>query len=372
MSETTQQQHDPVLSFAVTVERPGFTLSANGSFGPGITSVFGPSGAGKSTLLGVIAGSITPTSGSVSLNGRQLYSSTENIKLPPERRRVGIVYQDAALFPHMTVEQNINYGYRLTPEQHRRLDPAGLVTLLHIPHLLQRKPGELSGGEKQRVALARTLATSPEMLLLDEPMSALDQKLRGIVLGYLKTVHRELSIPMIYVSHSISEVIAISDMVMMLDAGKVKAFDRPRGLLTSTSDAASSETAHDIENILDGQVLQAHTDGSQGIIAVNGTKFSAPTGTRDFGARVVLAIGAREIIIASAPPQRISARNIIPGKVLSVAGEGDRRIVTVDCGPELMVEVTVRAVKELGIQPGVQVHLVIKSGSISVMDAFRP
>jgi molybdate transport system ATP-binding protein len=372
VTEPNLQQHDPVLSFDVTVERPGFTLSANGNFGPGITSVFGPSGAGKSTLLGVIAGSIPPSRGSVSLNGRQLNSSTANIKLPLERRRVGIVYQDAALFPHMTVEQNINYGHRLTPEPLRRLNPVDLIDLLHIPHLLQRKPAELSGGEKQRVALARTLATSPEMLLLDEPMSALDQRLRGMVLGYLKTVHRELAIPMIYVSHSISEVIAISDMVMMLEAGKVRAFDRPRRLLTRPSEATSSETAYDIENILDGQIVQASKDGSQGLIAVKATKFSAPTGPRDFGARVVLAIGAREIIIATAPPQRISARNIIPGKVLSVAGEGDRLIVTVDCGLELIVEVTAGAVKELGIQPGVAVHLVIKSGSISVMDAFRP
>ena len=365
------QQGDPVLSFDFTVERPGFTLDVTGHFGHGITAVFGPSGAGKSTLLGVIAGSIAPSRGAVTLNGRTLYSSTDNIKLSPEKRRVGIVYQGAALFPHMTVEQNIHYGYRLTPEDRRRLHPADLVDLLHIPHLLQRKPHDLSGGEKQRVALARTLATSPELLLLDEPMSALDQRLRGIVLGYLKTVHHELAIPMVYVSHSISEMIAISDMVMMLDGGKAKAFDRPRRLLISTPPTAGAEGAHDIENILEGQVVQAHTDGSQGIVAVQGTRFSAPTGTRDFGAKVVLAIGAREIIIAAAPPQRISARNIIPGKVLSVVGECDRRIVTVDCGPELMVEVTIGAVKELGIQPGVEVHLVIKSGSISVMDAFR-
>jgi molybdate transport system ATP-binding protein len=361
----------PVLSFEVTVERPGFTLNASGEFGHGITSVFGPSGAGKSTLLGVLAGIVAPSRGSVSLNGRTLYSSTENIKLPPERRRMGIVYQDAALFPHMTVEQNLQYGYRLTPAKERRLNPADLVDLLHISRLLKRKPDDLSGGEKQRVALARTLATSPEMLLLDEPMSALDLRLRGIVIGYLKTVHRELSIPMIYVSHSISEVIAISDMVMILDAGNVKAFDRPRRLLGSTSSTGDSEDAHDIENILDGRVVESHTGGGQGVIAVSGTRFAASTGGRDFGEKVVMAIGAREIIIASAPPQRISARNIIPGKVISVSGEGDRRIVTVDCGPELMVEVTVGAITELGIQPGAQVHLVIKSGSISVMDAFR-
>lgn len=356
-----------VLEFDIRVERPGFVLEAAGSFGSGTTAVFGPSGAGKSTLLGVFAGTVKPSAAHISLNGRTLFSSRDGIDLPPERRRVGFVYQDAALFPHMTAERNILYGYRLTPESRRRLEPADLAGLLDITHLLHRRPGELSGGERQRVALARTLATSPELLLLDEPMSALDLRLRGIVLGYLKTVHRELKMPMVYVSHSISEVIAIAGSALILESGRVTAFDQPRRLLSRASEAGDDLG---VDNLLDGQVIESHSDGSPGTVKVGGARLVAPTGQRQFGEKVVLAIGSREIIIATTPLTGISARNVLPGKVSSVAGDGVRQVVTVNAGAEFMVEVTAAAVSELGLTTGSEVYLVIKSSSIAVMDAF--
>lgn len=368
---TTIDPEPAVLEFDVTVERPGFVLEAAGSFGAGTTAVFGPSGAGKSTLLGVIAGTVTPNAGHVRLNGRTLFSSEDGVDLPPERRRVGFVYQDSALFPHLSVERNILYGYRLTPASRRRLNPVDLADLLGITHLLGRKPAELSGGEKQRVALARTLATSPELLLLDEPMSALDLRLRGIVLGYLKTVHRELRMPMVYVSHSISEVVVIASSALILEDGKVTAFDQPRRLLSRATGEPGEEIDASIDNLLEGQVIEAHTDGSPGTVKAGGARLVAPTGQRQFGEKVVLAIGSREIIIATNSPVGISARNILPGKVISVAADGPRRMVTVDSGAEFMVEITSAAVSELGITPGTDVYLVIKSSSIAVMDAFR-
>ena len=368
---STNTPAQAVLDFDVRVERPGFVLDAAGSFGAGTTAVFGPSGAGKSTLLGVIAGTVKPTRGNVSLNGQALFSSGSGVDLPPERRRVGFVYQDTALFPHMTAERNILYGYRLTPKSRRRLHPGDLADLLGITHLLGRKPTELSGGERQRVALARTLATSPELLLLDEPMSALDLKLRGIVLGYLKAVHRELNMPMVYVSHSISEVVAIAESALILEDGRVTAFDQPRRLLSRASGEPGTELDVNLDNLLDGRVVEAHTDGSPGVVTAGGAKLVAPTGHRQFGEKVVVAVGSREIIIATTPPVGISARNVLPGKVTSLTGNGSRQMVTINSGAEFMVEITSAAVSELHIEPGSDVYLVIKSSSIAVMDAFK-
>lgn len=371
-SGTTTTSAETVLKFDIRVERSDFALDVAGSFNHGTTAVFGPSGAGKSTLLGTIAGTVKPTSGNISLNGRVLYSSDDGKNLPPEQRRVGFVYQDAALFPHMTAERNIHYGYRLTPESHRRLNPADITDLLGITHLLQRKPDHLSGGEKQRVALARTLATSPELLLLDEPMSALDLRLRGIVIGYLKAVHRELKMPIIYVSHSISEVMAIADAALILQSGRVTGFDNPRRLLSSAATMEDeTESSFSMDNLLEGTVIEAHTDGTLGRIQSGTAKLFAPTGIRQFGEKVVMAIGSGEIIIATTLPTGLSARNILPGRVIAVDGSGTRRLVTVNAGAEFMVEVTERAIKELGIIPDKDVYLVIKSSSIAVMDAFK-
>lgn len=363
-------REETILDFDITVDRPDFSLKATGSFGPGITAVFGPSGAGKSTLLGAIAGSVSPSSGHISLFGRTLVSTAQHVNLPPERRRVGFVYQDAALFPHMTVEKNIAYGHRFTSKERQRLEPAELSELMAISHLLQRKPSELSGGEKQRVALARTLATSPELLLLDEPMSALDMRLRGIVLGYLKLVHRELAMPMIYVSHTISEVLAIADSALVLNRGKVESFGTSRSLLGRASSASNDAADLAIDNILDGQIAESHTSGDPGKVRVGNAELIAPTGQRQFGEKTVVAIGSREIIIATERPAGISARNILSGNIVSIDGRDSQRVVTVDCGVELMAEVTSSAVSELALEPGKNVYLVIKSSSITVLDAF--
>lgn len=378
-AKSEQERPDgAVLEFDITVARPGFSLEAAATFGNGITAVFGPSGAGKSTLLGAIAGTVRPARGSISLFGRELYSSEPGKNVPPEKRRVGLVYQDAALFPHMTVERNILYGHSLTETGRRRLKPADLAELLGITHLLQRKPGSLSGGEKQRVALARALATSPELLLLDEPMSALDIRLRGIVLGYLKVIHRELSMPIVYVSHSLSEVMAIADDALILDQGRVNGSGPARQLLSAplVAQAPGEDTDLALDNILEGQVIEAHTDGAQGKVRVGSMDITASTGQRQFGEKVVLSIGTREIILATEKPSGISARNVLKGTISALPaselhGKGQRRMVVVDCGTEVMAEVTSSAVEELALAPGKPVFLVIKSSSITVMDAFK-
>ena len=361
---------EAVLEFDVVVERGDFRLDVSARFGPGITAVFGPSGAGKSTLLGCLAGSIRPDRGSVTLNGRQLFSSDGGVWEPPERRRVGLVHQDAALFPHMSVRKNIEYGYRLTATENRRIDPGVVARLLGIEAHMEKRPDQLSGGERQRVALARTLVTSPELLLLDEPLASLDLSLRGVVLGYLRSAHEELGIPMVYVSHSISEVLAIASEALVISDGRRAAFDAPSRLLLQVA-AGLDVQGGGIENLLEGQIIEAHTDGSHGRVKVGGATLVAPTGNRQFGDHVTLAIGAGEIILANHRVEGISARNVLRGTVVEAAAANGRLLVTVDAGARFVAELTESSGRALGIEAGREVHLIFKSSSIAVMDAFR-
>jgi len=361
----------PVLAFDLDVDLGGFRLSARGEFGEGITAVFGPSGAGKSTLLACIAGAMRPDAGFVALNGRTLFASESGTNVPPERRRVGLVYQDDALFPHMTARQNIDFGYRLTPDLRKRIHPDDVVDLLGLETLMARRPDQLSGGERQRVALARALATSPEILLLDEPMAGLDLGLRGIVLGWLQSIHRELGIPMVYVSHSVSEVLALAGRALLLEQGRVVAFDRPSRLLLQ---AASSigELGRSIDNFIEASVVEAQTDDRLGVVQTGSAALIAPTGTRPPGTPVILAIGAAEIILANGPVSGLSARNVLRGTVTEVNGSGRGRLfLTVDAGAELVAELTAAAASELGIELGSAVTLICKSSSIAVLDRFQ-
>ncbi|MEX0763108.1 MAG: molybdenum ABC transporter ATP-binding protein [Dehalococcoidia bacterium] len=352
------------LSFRLRATRGDFTLDASGAFSDGITAVFGPSGAGKSTLLSCIAGAVRPDDGEITLNERVLWSSKPPKNVPPEKRRIGLVYQDGALFPHMTVRRNIDYGHSLTPSSRRRVDPSHVITLLGIDGLLDRRPGTLSGGERQRVALARALATSPELLLLDEPIASLDARLRGVVTGYLQRLHRELGIPMVYVSHSISEVLALASHALLLKDGRVAAFDRPSRLLLESA-AGMSHEGGGMDNLLAGTV----TDPTAGRVRVGDVELVAPAGSRTAGEQVVVSIGASEIIIANHPVDGISARNVIRGSVTEVSGGGGRAFATVDIGTPVIAELTEGSVKGLGIGPGSEVFLIFKTSSIAVLDA---
>ena len=186
-----------------------------------VTAIFGPSGSGKTSLLNAVAGLLKPDAGEIAIDDTPLFSSANNIDLAPEKRGVGYVFQNDLLFPHLSVEENLRYGHDLLPAVARRFAPAQIVELLEIGTLLARRPGNLSGGERQRVALGRALLSSPQLLLMDEPLAALDRPLRERVLPYLIRIRDEFSIPMIYVSHDPAEVNAIADWVLVLDQGRV-------------------------------------------------------------------------------------------------------------------------------------------------------
>jgi molybdate transport system ATP-binding protein len=304
-----------------------------------------------------------PSGGFVRIDGITLYSGAEKLWASPDKRRIGIVYQDGALFPHLDVQRNIEFGWRLIPASERRFVPLELAEFLGLSDLLGRRPSELSGGERQRVAIARALATSPKLLLLDEPLASLDAARRGSILNYLKRVHVEFEIPMIYVSHSISEVVSIASEAMLLRDGKVEGFDRPSALLT----AAAGGDVESFENILDG-VIGDSTDSLTNI-RVGDVEIATRHQNKNPGESVVVSLGANQIILAGTEPENLSARNILKGVVTEVWSERGKVFTEVDVGQKFIVELTETALNELGIITGNEVFLVFKSSSVEVFDA---
>ncbi len=359
----------PFLELAATKRYPTFELRVDASIPPGITAIFGPSGSGKTTVLDCIAGLRHPEEGEIALNGRMLASSAGNIRLRPEERRIGYMFQEGFLFPHYSVIDNISYGYKRTPRERRWIQPEQLVELLDLGSLLERRPANLSSGERQRVALARALATSPELLLLDEPLSALDMGLRGRILRYLKTVHRDLSIPMLYVSHAISEVMAIADMVLVISHGKQMAFDQPRKALLEPY-VHSLVGPGSLENMLDGHVEEQQPGGSLTAVKSGEAVLWISGIPREMGHAdpISVAIPARDIIVALDAPSRMSARNVLRGCVESIHPMDASVLVYADVGTSIAAEITPEALESLGLREGQDVYLVIKSSSIMALD----
>jgi len=212
------------MSFDIDVEakRGDFKIAVAFQVGPGITALFGPSGAGKSSILNMIAGVLKPARGRIAVDGHVLFDSAARINVKPEQRRVGYIFQDARLFPHMSVESNLLYGYKLAPQEGRYATRDQVTALLGIAHLLHRRPASLSGGEQQRVAIGRAILASPRLLLMDEPLASLDDARQQEILPYIERLRDELKIPILYVTHARAEVDRLAATVITLDNGGLK------------------------------------------------------------------------------------------------------------------------------------------------------
>ncbi len=216
-----------MLSIDVEFSRGSFELVARADVGSGVTGVFGPSGCGKSTLLALLAGLLKPRRGTIRFDRRTLVDVNARVFVPPWQRHFGLVFQDGQLFPHLSVRSNLLYGHRQLAPGDRRFELDAVTALLEIEPLLARRPAHLSGGERQRVALGRALLYSPRLLLLDEPLSSLDERLKGQILPFLKRVKDETGIPMLYVSHSRAEVDYLADRVLSMSDGRLSAAETP-------------------------------------------------------------------------------------------------------------------------------------------------
>ena len=324
-----------------------------------VTAIFGPSGAGKTTLLNLVAGLQRPDWGEVRIDGEVLFSSERGINLPPERRRMGYVFQDELLFPHLTVRENLRYGYDLLPPTDRRFEMDRIVDLLGLGPLLERRPDRLSGGEQQRVALGRAILASPRLLLMDEPLASLDRGLKDRIMPYLRHLRSDLGIPMLYVSHSVAEILELTGQVIVLKAGRVVAhgdfFE-----VAHQPEVLPLVEAHGFENVLPVEVIS----GTR--VRYRDQELTVPPCGRLKGRRIFIGIRANDIILCRERPEGLSVRNALEGRILEVSEVGGKQVVYVDVGKRLAVEVTPEAVAELSLRAGEGVVCLVKTHSIRI------
>ncbi|MDU4152657.1 MAG: molybdenum ABC transporter ATP-binding protein ModC [Enterobacteriaceae bacterium] len=327
----------------------------------GITAVFGVSGAGKTSLINAISGLTRPEQGRIVLNDRVLYDAEKKICLPPEKRRVGYVFQDARLFPHYNVMGNLRYG--MAKSMAGQFDK--LVALLGIEQLLERLPGGLSGGEKQRVAIGRALLTAPELLLLDEPLASLDIPRKRELLPYLQRLAREINIPVLYVSHSLDEILHLADKVMVLEAGAVKAFGNLEDVWGS-SVMNPWLPQEQQSSILKVSVLEQHPHYAMTALALGDQHIWVNRLDKPLQAAVRIRIQATDVSLVLQPSGNTSIRNTLRAKVVQNYDLDGQVEVQLDVsGRTLWARISPWARDELNIKPGLWLYAQIKSVSIT-------
>jgi molybdate transport system ATP-binding protein len=353
------------LEVDVALSRPSFELAASLSTGPGVTALFGRSGSGKTTLVNMVAGLVRPDRGRIRVDGRALFDSGARIDLPSHRRRVGYVFQEARLFPHLTVRQNLLYGSWFRGRNFRLGSIDQIVELLGNGELLGRRPASLSGGEKQRVAIGRAVLSDPAMLLMDEPLASLDEARKGEILPYLERLRDGLDLPILYVSHSIPEVIRLATTMIVLSEGKVIA-SGPVEEVMGQPDLFPAAGRYEAGSVLDAHLV-AH-DAAFGLTELEtaGGLLRVPHLDNPIGSRLRLLIRARDVTIATERPQHISALNILSGRVTALQDDG-RPIgeVTIAVGESaIRARITRRSMTQLGLVPGREVFAIVKTVAI--------
>jgi molybdate transport system ATP-binding protein len=353
-----------VIELDLELPLASFPLRVATRLADGVTAVMGPSGAGKTSLLEAIAGLRRGARGRIALDGEPLLDSARGLSLAPESRRVGYVPQDAGLFPHLSAGENVRFGARADPTS-----VATAVATLEIEGLLERYPASLSGGEKQRIALARALATRPRLLLLDEPLAALDVGLRERILPWLLRVRDEWRIPVVYVTHNVGEALALASHALLLRDGCVEAEGAPFDLVATPGMASEAQAG--VENLLPGRVQDHDPEGGVTTLELaSGQALAVPlAAARPPGSRVLAAVRAEDVLVARQAPEGLSARNVFEARIRALSRSGAD--VTLRCearaergAPEWIVRVTPAAVASLGLEPGSEVFLAVKSHSV--------
>lgn len=345
-----------------------FQLDACFSTNTGITILFGSSGAGKTTLLDCIAGLTRPDEGTITVRGRVLFDASARVDVPVPHRRAGYVFQDLALFPHLSAEANVAYGLVHLPHGERRSRIAEILSSFRIEHLRQRKPGEISGGERQRVALARALVTDPCLLLLDEPLTALDTPTKSKLMEDLRAWNRAHAIPILYVTHSREEVFALGERVLVMEKGKIIAQGTPHEVMRAPRQETVAQLAG-FENIFNAKVVALHEERGTMTCQLESSSvlLETPVVKAETDSAMRVAISAGDILLATAQPTGLSARNILPCKVISLVQRDVIVAAVVDCGVPMEVHLTLSARDSLHLQPGRDVWVVIKTHSCHLM-----
>lgn len=353
------------LSIDVT-KRLGDSVEIAAAFesGPGVTALFGRSGAGKTSLVQMIAGLLRPDRGRIAVGGRVLVDRAAGVDLPAHKRRLGCVFQDARLFPHMTVRRNLLYA-RWAGGRRGALSLEAVCELLGLADLLDRRPGALSGGEVQRVAIGRALLADPALLLMDEPLANLDGPRKAEILPFLERLKEEADVPIVYVSHAMEEVIRLADTLVLIDRGRVAAVG-PVEEVTSRLDLRPLTGRYEAGAVVAARV-EGHDEayGLTRLSIAEGRALLVPRLHRPVGAALRIRLRARDVTLTLAAPEGASTLNALPGVVRELApAEGPFVDVLVDAGAPIWARVTRLSVDRLGLAPGLAVHAVVKAGAI--------
>jgi molybdate transport system ATP-binding protein len=355
------------MTLQIDVERRlgVFRLQVAFSADAGITALFGRSGAGKTSVVNMIAGLLRPDRGCIQSNGRILYHSAAGVDVPVHKRRVACVFQDARLFPHLSVRNNLLYGWRLAVPGERYVDFDHVVGLLDIAPLLHRRPGALSGGERQRVAIGRALLSQPRLLLMDEPLASLDNERKAEILPYIERLRDEFKLSIVYVSHALEEVVRLAGNVVVMRAGSVSAVG-PVAETLGRVDLYPVTGRQEAGAILSATVASHADADAMTMLRFNGGVICVPRIDLPVGAALRVHIRARDVALAVQPPVGISIRNILRGRVVEMTENAGAfvEIKLMVGATALVARVTRPAVRDLALAPGREVYALVKSIAI--------
>ncbi len=346
--------------------RPSFTLDVAFAANQGITVVFGASGSGKTTTLRSIAGMVKPDAGRITLGDAVYFDSAVRVNLSMQKRRLGFVFQDYLLFPHLTAAENVDYGAKAQNDRARRQHAAEMLKLVGVDYAADRKPAQLSGGEQQRVALARALASDPVVLLLDEPLSAVDVQTRSRLLDEIVEVQRKTRIPFVYVTHSPADAVRIGDHLLLMADGRIVQQGRPLEIFNAPVNVPAAQVVG-TENILVGRVAKHQPQVGISVIDLGRCQMVIPRSQLPEDSRVTLGIRAEDIIVSRERISRTSARNLLAGTVKQLLRDEESVELVADCGVDLKVRITPQATQALELAPGVGIYLLIKANACRLL-----
>ncbi len=354
-----------MLEVAIKYNLEDFNLSVDLTAGPGLTALFGRSGSGKTTLINLLAGLEEPASGHISINGQVLFDSAVGINLPPEKRGIGYVFQDARLFPHLNVERNLTYGMKLAPPSRRRHNLKDIVSLLELAPLLKRRPATLSGGEKQRVAIGRALLSGPGMLLMDEPLASLDVMHKAEILPFIERLRDEAGIPIVYVSHSIDEVVRLADTMVVMNGGELAASGSVEDIMARL-DLRPLTGRYEAGAVISATIKKHDLTYSLSELEFPAGSLFVPRAEAQPGEKVRLRIRARDVSLALERPRMTSVLNVFSGTVseIETGGPESQADVLIDIGVPIIARITRRSIADLGLKPGQKVFAMVKAAAI--------
>lgn len=359
----------PFLKFDIQLRRNDFLLNVKAEIENGITGVYGPSGHGKTTLLNAIAGLVKPDTGFIEICGTTVFDSKQKTGVPPGSRKIGYVFQDVRLFPHLSVKQNLKYGMK--NENAAEVDFNEVVEILKIKQLLQKKPSECSGGEKQRIAIGRALLSGAQILMMDEPFSAVDVNLRNSIIPFLHTINNRFQVPMLVVSHDLPDLLSLTANLLLLKDGNVKALGKFQDLILDETNVELMKDAG-LYNVFNLYVFATLPEKNMMLLKNNLNGFQVQAlchpsfEEMKAGRKTRVLIRPEDISIALKPVEAISLRNQIEGTIQKIFSKNGFWFCLVDAGEKILVEITEASGKNMNLEPGKKVWCLFKSAALKI------